>query len=43
MQIAAFEIMIHNALLNPSDMVKRLFRVYIVDIELNFQPSVIII
>lgn len=43
MQIASFEMMIHNALLNPSDMAKCLFRVYIVDIELNFQQSVIII
>lgn len=40
---ASVYIVIHNVLLNLSDLAKCLFGVYIVDIELNFQPSFIII
>lgn len=35
--------MIQNVLLNVSEMAKCLFLAYIVDIELNFQSSLIII
>lgn len=43
MQIASVYIVIHNVLLNLSDLAECLFGVYIVDIELNFQPGLIII
>lgn len=43
MQIASVYIVIHNVLLNLSDLAKCLFGVYTLDIELNFQPSLIII